>query len=227
MDQNYNHNRSHRAHRWLTALAGLLALIFGASFAGAQAPPRTLADSLEAARKQRLALEAAVERQLATGIAERAKSLSMSNEIGALQRLETLLDSAQIRLLAQRDRIRLLRDAAMQTDKAILVVMIRMDAAPQGEMNAAVIVNGATQKSATVTAEQMRAMVAGGAVELYRAELPPAEQRVTVNFLGGAINLTESMTQALTPGQVRYIEFAVRGGRIVPTTWTSRSAPPE
>src|SRR3989338_3608625 len=83
--------------RWLAAAGapGLLACL--PAGAGAQVP-RTLADSLDAARKQRIALEAALERQLATGIAERAKNLAMSTEAGALQRLATLLPPAPARL---------------------------------------------------------------------------------------------------------------------------------
>jgi hypothetical protein len=211
------------ARRWIAALAGLLALIFGASLALAQPTPRTLADSLEAARRQRLALEAQVERQLASGIAERARTLAMSNEAAALQRLEALLDSAQARLLAQRDRIRVLRDAARLGDKAILVVLVRSDVAPDGELGASVLLDGAQAKMTAIPAERTRSMGSGTAEELYRGEVTPSTHRVTLAVTGRGLNLTESLSFPVNPREVRYVEFAIRSGRLVPTTWTARA----
>ena len=202
----------------------LLALLSGAL--GAQAAPRTLQDSLDAARKQRIALEAALEKQIATGIAERAKNLAMSNEAGALQRLETLLDSAQARLLVQRDRIRLLRDAATQTDKAILVMLLRVDAIPGDELAVVVMVDGEQQKVVTITADRAKALFAGAADELYRAEITPVEHKIVVSVAGRGFSAGETITLPAAPREVRYVEFALKGGKLVPTTWTSRTSTP-
>ena len=71
---------------------------------------KALQAQLDQARKDRLALEARLEKETAADIAAKAKGLSMAPESDALQKLEVLLDSAQARLLLQRDRIKLLRD---------------------------------------------------------------------------------------------------------------------
>ena len=212
--------------RWILAVAALLALMAGATMLKAQAAPRTLADSLEAARRQRLALEAALERQLATGIAERTRTLSMSEETGALQRLEVMLDSTQVRLLAQRDRIRLLRDAATQTDKAILVVLLRADVAPTGEVNAVVTVDGAQGKPQVFPVASAQAQLVSAASELYRAEMAPGDHRVVISVIAPGVAASEPLVVPMGAREVRYIEYAIRGGRVVPTTWTARAGSP-
>jgi hypothetical protein len=203
-----------------------LVLLFAITATAKAQVPRTLADSLEAARRQRLALEAALERQLATGIAERARNLAMSDEAGALQRLETLLDSAQARLLVQRDRIRMLRDAATQTDKAVLVILLRADALPEGELGAVVMLDGFQQKVVTVTPERARTLLAGAADELFRGEVTPEEHKIVVTIAARGLSAGETVTLPTAAREVRYVEFALKNGRLVPTTWTSRSSAP-
>ncbi len=186
--------------------------------------PRTLQDSLDAARKARLALEAAVERQLATTMVERARTLAMSNEATALQQLETLLDSAQGRLLVQRDRIRLLRDAATRTDKAILVILVRVENAPAGSFDVAVALNGENQPPVNIAGARARALAAGGAEEVYRAEVVPSEHRISVSIVGPGISATAPITFPTALREIRYVEFSLKAGRLVPTTWTSRAS---
>lgn len=203
---------------------GLILLAVLTGVLQAQAAPKTLADSLDAARKQRIALEAAVERQLATGIAERTKNLSMSQESDALQRLETLLDSAQARLLVQRDRIRQLKDAATQTDKAVLVILLRADDIPAGDIAATVLIDGEQQKAVTINAERAKTMLAGAADELYRAEITPADHKIVVTLAGKGLAASEPITLPTASREVRYVEFALRNGKLVTTTWTSRTS---
>lgn len=223
---------AHRApawsfRRWAFAFGVLgTLLVLAATVAQGQAVPRTLQDSIESARRQRMALEAALERQLATGIAERAKNLAMSEQASALQRIETLLDSAQARLLVQRDRIRLLKDAATQTDKAVLVVLLRAEALPEGELGAVVMIDGAQQKVVTVTPDRARTLLAGGADELYRAEVAPVDHKIVVSLAARGLSASEAVTLPTNPREVRYVEFALRNGRLVPTSWTSRSTAP-
>jgi hypothetical protein len=211
--------------RWLLAVAGLLTLVVCTSVARAQGAPRTLADSLEAARRQRIALEATLEKSLASGIAERAKNLSMSTEAGALQRLETLLDSAQARLLAQRDRIRALKDVTTQTTKAILVILLRADALPEGDVGAVFMLDGFQQKAMTVTPEKAKSLLEGAADELYRGEVTPQEHKIVVSIAARGLAASESITLPMALGEIRYVEFAIKSGRLVPTTWTSRGSP--
>ena len=194
-----------------------------ATVAGAQAP-RTLQDSLDAARKQRMVLEAALERQLAAGIAERARSLSMSTEATALQQLEVLLDSSQARLVVQRDRIRQLRDAATQTDKAVLVILFRADAIPPGGIDAVVTVDGELQKTVTIGGDRAKSLAAGAADELYRAEVTPMEHRIAVTVAGRGLTVSAPSVQPAAPREIRYVEFGLKNGKLVPITWTTRAS---
>lgn len=209
-------------------LIGVLGVVMAVGVTPAQPlaaqTPRTLQDSLDAARKARLALEAAVERQLATTMVERARTLAMSNEATALQQLEALLDSAQGRLLVQRDRIRLLRDAATRTDKAILVILVRVENAPAGSFDVSVAINGENQAPVNIAGERARALAAGGAEEIYRAEVVPSEHRISVSLVGPGIAVTAPITLPTTLREIRYVEFSLKAGRLVPTTWTSRAS---
>src|ERR1019366_4804499 len=94
-----------RVLRWLCCLLLLLLASDPAALAAQQPPAqdpakalKALQDQLDLARKERLALEARLEKELADEISARARLLSMGGEAGALQRLELLLDSAQARL---------------------------------------------------------------------------------------------------------------------------------
>jgi len=176
---------------------------------------------LDVARKERLALEAKLEKELADEIAARAKGLSMGTEVGALQRLETLLDSAQARLLVQRDRIRLLKDETQTTDRAVLVVLVRADALPAGEVAAVLMLDGAMIKTQTYKAEQAKAIAAGAADELYRADVSPAEHKVLVQIAGKGLSVGETMTVPVVAKKVTYVEFALKGGKLVLSTWTN------
>lgn len=202
--------------RLLLGAAGWLCL---ATAAGAQAAPKTLADSIEAARRQRIALEAAIERQLATGIAERAKNLSMSNEAGALQQIEALLDSAHARLLVQRDRIGMLRDAATKVSKAEVVVLLRADRAPAPANAIVVSVDGREQARVSLSGDRSRAIAGGASDELYRGALEPGDHGVTLTITGAG---TRDLVVPVTPGEVRYVEFVMRGGVLTASTWASR-----
>lgn len=215
-----------------------LALAYAASALAAgplgaqQAPPaadpakalRALQDQLELARKERFALEAKLEKQLAIEISARAKTLAMGTEVDALQRLELLLDSAQARLLVQRDRIRLLRDATDQAQRGSLVVLVRADSLPSGDVAAVLRIDGAEVKTATYAPERAKALVAGAADEVYRAEVNAAQHRVSVQIAGRGLRVDQTITISAVPLQVTYVEFALRGGRLVSSTWTNKAA---
>lgn len=218
-----------RAGRSLLVALALIAIGSGASpgSAAAQgAPPRTLQDSLEAARRERLALEAAVERQLAAGMAERARALAMSPEATALLRLEALLDSAQHRLTAQRDRIRQLRDATVPTDKAVLVIMLKAEGLAGTDFGATLVINGVQRGPVAFAPDRVRALAGGAAEELYRGDVPPGDQRIMIAVAGQSLTATETIAMPVALREVRYVEFALRGGRLVPTSWISRAASP-
>ncbi|MFI5246524.1 MAG: hypothetical protein ACHQQR_14925 [Gemmatimonadales bacterium] len=182
---------------------------------------KDLQSQLDLARKERLALEARLEKELADEMAARAKGLSMGTEVDALQRLERMLDSAQARLLIQRDRIRLLKDEAQATDRAVLVVLVRADTLPEGGVSAVLTLDGAMIKKQTYMAEKAKAIAAGAADELYRADMPPVEHTVLVQIAGTGLNVGDTVTVAAVPGKVTYVEFALKGGKLVTAKWTN------
>lgn len=182
---------------------------------------KNLQDQLDIARKERLALEARLEKELADEMAARAKGLSMGSEVNALQRLEGLLDSAQARLLVQRDRIRLLKDESLTTDRAVLVVLVRADAFPAGDVAAVLTLDGAVARTQTYKPDQARAIAAGAADELYRADISPADHKVLVQLTGKGLNANETISIPVAPKHVTYVEFALKGGKLVTATWTN------
>ena len=185
---------------------------------------RALQDSIESMRKQRLQLEAATEKVLADSISARAKRLAMGGEVGALQRLEILLDSAQTRLLVQRDRIRVLKDASQQTDQAILVVLVRVDALPPGEVAAVLLVDGVQLKTVTFKPEQTKSMLAGASEEVYRGDIAPSDHKVLIQLAGKGLSTGDQIAVPASPKAITYVEFVLKGGKLASTTWTSRAS---
>lgn len=182
---------------------------------------KSLQEQIEITRKQRLELEARMERELAAEIAQRAQMLAMGGEMGALQRLELLLDSAQARLLVQRDRIRLLDDAARTPGASILVVLLRMDQAPSGELGSAMVIDNGATITKTLNADAVRALAAGASEEMYRGEVPPSMHRVQLQVAGRGLNVGAIIETPPAPKQITYVEFTVRGSTLVSATWTS------
>jgi hypothetical protein len=185
---------------------------------------KSLQEQIDLTRKQRLELEARLERELAAEIAQRAQMLAMGGEIGALQRLEQLLDSAQTRLLVQRDRIRVLGDAARTPGASVLVVLLRMDQVPAGELGTALILDAAAADTRTLGPEQTKTLAAGAAEELYRGEVLPSPHRVLLQVAGKGLNAGTSIEVPAAPQQITYVEFSLRGGTMTATTWTSSSS---
>jgi len=193
---------------------------------GAKAPDpgkqlKSLQEQLELTRKQRLELEARLERELAAEIAQRAQMLAMGGEMLALQRLEQLLDSAQARLLVQRDRIRLLDDAARTPGASVLVVLLRMEQVPEGEIGTALTIDGGATVSRTINADAAKALAAGAAEEMSRGEVPPSGHRVYLQVAGRGLNVGQIIEVPPAPKQITYVEFTVRGGVMTTASWTS------
>lgn len=182
---------------------------------------KSLQEQIELTRKQRLELEARLEKELAAEIAQRAQMLAMGGEMGALQRLEQLLDSATARLLVQRDRIRLLDDAARTPGASVLVVLLRMENAVDGELGTAMVIDGGVTTPHTITAAEAKVLAAGAAEELYRGEVPPSGHRVYLQVAGKGLNVGQVIDVPPAPKQITYVEFTVRGGVMTATSWTS------
>ena len=185
---------------------------------------KTLEDSIGFMRAQRLKLEARTDSVLARDISDRAKRLAMGGEVGALQQLELLLDSAQSRLLAQRDRIRLLKDGSQQIAQAMLVVLVRADALPAGDVAVVLLVDGVQVKVVTFKPDQAKTLTAGASEEVFRGEIAPVEHKIFLQVAGKGLSAGEVVTIPAAPRGVTYVEFVLKGGRLVPTTWTAKSS---
>jgi hypothetical protein len=219
------------ALRLVTLLIAGAALLAAPLGVGAQAKAtdpakqlKSLQEQIDITRKQRLELEARLEKELAAEIAQRAQMLAMGGEYGALQRLEQLLDSAQARLLVQRDRIRLLDDAARQPGASVLVILLRMDQVPSSEIGTVLLLDGASAGTRTIGAEEAKVLAAGAAEELYRGEVPPSAHRVVLQVAGKGLNVGTTIDVPAAPKQITYVEFTLRGGVLVAATWTSASS---
>ena len=93
-------------------------------------------------------------------------------------------------------------------------------------LSVALVLDGAAPKSRTLTAGQLRTMTAGGAEELYRGEATPLPHTVALSVTVGGTLTTATYAVTTPPRQVTYVEFALRGGRLVPASWTSAAITP-
>jgi hypothetical protein len=183
---------------------------------------KSLQQQIELARRQRLELEAASERVLAGEIADRAKRLAMAGEAGSLQRLEVLLDSSQARLLAQRDRLRTLREATTAVPQAMVVVMLRADVLPMGDFAVLVLIDGTQVKAINYKGDEGRALTSGTAVELYRGAIDPADHKLLVQVAGKGLAAGETVALPAGAQKVNYVEFVLSGGRLLPSAWANK-----
>jgi hypothetical protein len=178
-------------------------------------------------RSQRVELQARLEGVIAADLRNRAQQLMMSNEQNALQGLDSILVASQDNLLAQRDRFRALGEAVRARTGAVLVVLLRADSAQtQTVANAELAVNNGVVATRTYSGDANIALRLGAVDEMYRADVLPTRLsvRATVNVNGQA--LTQSVDVNAQGETVTYVQFAVRNGQLVPTTWTSRGTTP-
>jgi hypothetical protein len=188
----------------------------------------TTQQRLSELRGQRVQLQARIENVLAAELENRAQQLMMASERDALMQLDAILTSSQDNLLAQRERFRALGDAVRRRTGSVLVVMFRADSAAQGQTvtDARLEVDGAVAGNRTYSPTANEALKLGAVDQIYRSDVLPT--RHSVRFQA-TIN-GQPVVRAIdinTPGEtVTYIQFAVRNGQLVPTTWTSRGTTP-
>ena len=179
-------------------------------------------------RGQRLQLQARIEAVIARVLEERAQQLLLSREGTALKGIDSVLTASQESLAAQRDRFVSLGDAVRRRSGAVLVVVLRADSSSQTQMLSAASVtvdNGAPQQRSYNVASN--GALAGGAVDqIYRADVLPTSHVVAANVTVNGQALTQSVTVNAAAESVTYVQFAVRNGQIVQTTWSSRGTTP-
>src|SRR5919201_1162689 len=156
------------------------------------------------------------------------QTLLLSNETTALQQLDAMLTTSQDALLAQRDRFLAVGDAVRRRAGSVLVVLLRADSAAQGQSlgTAALQVDNAQVDTRSYTTTAQSALQQGAVDQLYRANVLPTGHTVTLQLQVNGQPLTQSLSVTAAGESVTYVQFAVRNGQLVPTTWTSRGTTP-
>ncbi|MFN2398426.1 MAG: hypothetical protein ABR543_07260 [Gemmatimonadaceae bacterium] len=178
-------------------------------------------------RNQRLQLEARVENAIAQSMSQRAQELLMSGEQTALQQLDGMLTVAQDNMQAQRDRMRALGEAVRRRTGAVLVVLLRADSSGAQTLGAAELqVDGAVGGSRTYTVTSNSALQAGAVDQLYRSNVLPTAHTVALSVTVNGQTVVQTLNVNAGAESVTYVQFAVRNGQVVATTWTSQGTTP-
>ena len=184
-------------------------------------------DKLSEVRSQRVRLEARIENVLAETMQRRTQQLLVSKEETALLQLDGVLANAQDNMVAQRDRMRALGDAVRRRAGAVLVVTLRADSAAPGSLGDATLqIDNVVASTRTYSQAAAQALQTGAVDPLFRSEVLPSAHTVELKLtLGGQTVMQGLNVNALTE-TVTYVQFTVRNGQLVPTTWTSRGTTP-
>ena len=180
-------------------------------------------------RSQRVQLQARIENVIAQMMQQRAQALLMSNEMNALQQLDAMLTSSQDNLVEQRDRFTTIANAVRRRSGAVLVVLLRADSSsgPGQLLGATTLqVDNAAVESRTYTVTANGALRMGAVDQLYRADVLPTPHTVSINVTVNGQPMTQTVNVSAAGETVTYVQFAVRNGQVVPTTWTSRGTTP-
>lgn len=184
-------------------------------------------DQLSQLREERVALEARVDSALALTLEKRASMLLMSPEQNALVRLDATLSSAQDEMLAQRDRMQALGDAVRARAGALLVVLFRADSAQGAALGpVALSVDDAPAVTRTYSATAADALRQGAVDQLYRSEVLPTTHTVSASVTIGGQTVTQGLNVNAQRETVTYVQFTIRNGQLVPSTWTSQGTAP-
>ena len=179
-------------------------------------------------RAQRVQLQARIENVIANMMQQRAQALLMSNEMNALQQLDAMLTSSQDNLLAQRDRFTTISDAVRRRSGSMLVVLLRADSSASAQLlnQATLSVDNAQVEARNYTVMSNNALSMGAVDQLYRANVLPTGHTVTLQLTVNGQPQTQTLNVAAQGETVTYVQFAVRNGQLVATTWTSRGTTP-
>jgi hypothetical protein len=189
---------------------------------------RTAEKKLSDLRAERIELESRVEAVAVKAAQQRANELLLSHQTTALRQLDSLLTSSQDNLLLQRDRFLALGEAVRRRADAELIVLIRVDSAQtlQRVDSLAVQVDSAPAAARHYSMASNDALAAGAVDEVYRSNVLPATHGVTLMLQLDGKPITKSANVDVPTGAVTYVQFAVRDGQLVLSTWTNRSGPP-
>ncbi len=183
---------------------------------------------LNEVRGQRVQLQSRVEQLVASMMEQRAQMLLLSNEQNALQQLDAILTSSQDNLLAQRDRFLAVSDAVTRRTGAVLVVLLRADssAGTQTLEGAQLSVDNGAPEARSYSAAANDALRLGAVDQLLRSTVLPTAHTVTLTATVNGQPVTQTISVNTQGESITYVQFAVRNGQLVPTTWTTRSTTP-
>jgi hypothetical protein len=110
----------------------------------------------------------------------------------------------------------------------MLVVLLRADSSTTRPTlgTATLQVDNAAVQNRTYNVTTNNALSMGAVDQLYRSNVLPTDHTVTLQVTVDGAPLTQTMSVKSAPDAVTYIQFAVRNGQVVPTTWTSRGTTP-
>jgi hypothetical protein len=69
-------------------------------------------------------------------------------------------------------------------------------------------------------------MYQGAVDQLYRSNVLPTSHTVVLQITVNGTPMTQTVNVSSAGETVTYVQFAVRNGQVVPTTWTSRGTTP-
>ena len=179
-------------------------------------------------RSQRVQLEAQIENALAQAMRRRAQQLLMSDEQNALLQLDGVLVATQDNMLAQRDRMTMLGEAVRRRTGAVLVVLFRADSMPPSSAAKSVelLVDDVAAGQREYSAAGTLALQTGAIDRLYRSEVLPVTHSVRLRAMVGSTQLEQTVSVDAPSETVTYVQFELRGGQLVPSTWTSHETAP-
>jgi alanyl-tRNA synthetase len=179
-------------------------------------------------RGQRLQLAARIDNVLAQVTEQRAQQLMLSNEQTSLRQMDSLLTAAQDNLGDQRDRLMTLASAIRDRSGAVLVVLFRADSSTTRDavQSAALTVDGASAASRTYTETARGALRLGAVDEVFRANVLPTAHTVVLSANVNGQPMTQTVNVTASSASVTYIQFALRNGQLVQTTWSSKGTTP-
>lgn len=176
---------------------------------------------------QRLQLAARIENVLSEVAQQRAQALMLSNEQSSLRQIDSLLLTAQDNLAGQRDRLTTLGNAVRNRSGAMLVVLFRADSAGGEPVQSATLsIDGGNTATRTYSDVANSALHVGAVDEVFRGNVLPVSHALTFTVTANGQPLSGSANVTAASQSVTYVQFALRNGQLVQTTWTSRGTTP-
>jgi hypothetical protein len=183
--------------------------------------------SLTAAQSEHVQMGARIENVLSEVAERRANTLMLSSEQNSLKQIDSLLLASQGNLLMQRDRLQALGNAVRDRSGSMLVVLFRADSAGGTPVeNATLSIDGGSTATRSYSNAANGALKVGAVDEVFRGNVLPVSHTLNFAVTAGGQPLTGTATVTAAGQSVTYVQFALRNGQLVQTTWTSRGTTP-